>query len=158
MKNLPGYKKCIICGKENPIGLNLTFKTDENKVFVSFALNKNYIGFENRIHGGVVAAVLDEAMGWACSVKTKNLYYTIELNIRYKKPVKPNITLNVEAQMFQTKHSVAYAKGVLKDENGNILVLSSGNYYPLCEDSEKETMKLLHHKPEDEIEVTKNDF
>ncbi len=158
MKNLPKYKRCFICGKENPIGLNLTFQTDKDKVFVKFTLNEKYIGYKDRIHGGIAASVLDEIMGWACSVKTKRLYYTVELRIRYKMPIKPNIELFAEAYAKEFKKFIGYAKAVLKDDKGNVLALAEGKYFPIDEESEKEIFGMLHHEPEDGKPVTKNDI
>ncbi len=158
MRNLPRYKKCFICGKENPIGLNITFKTDDDKVYASFKPDERYMGYKDTLHGGIAASLLDETMGWACSVKTKKLYYTIELTIKYKKHIKVNAELFVEAYMIKDKHSIAYAKAHLKDKDGNILAASEGKYFPIDEESENDIFSMLHHEPEDSKPVTKDDI
>ncbi|AEA33189.1 PaaI family thioesterase [Hippea maritima] len=158
MRNLPRYKKCFICGKENPTGLNLTFKTDNKKVYAKVKLNTNYIGYQDRIHGGIAASILDEAMGWACSVITKKLFFTAELKVKYKKPIPPNIELSVEAEYTTTKHNIHFAKGTLKDKNGTVLVIGEGKYVSISQKEEEEILKLMHHEPENGNPVTIDDI
>ncbi len=158
MRNLPRYKKCFVCGKENHIGLNITFKTDEEKVYASFKPDEKYMGYENTLHGGIAASLLDETMGWSCSIKTKKMYYTAELTVRYKKHIKINTRLFVEAKMVKSKHLMAFAEAVLKDEEGNILASAHGKYFPIKDDEEERVYSLLHHEPEDSKPVTKNDI
>ncbi len=158
MKNLPRYKKCFICGKENPIGLKITFQTDGQRVYATFKPDEKYIGYKDRIHGGIAASVLDEIMGWSCSVKTKKLYYTVELTVKYKNPIPPNTKLFAEAKMVEEKHSLSYAEATLKDINGKQFALAKGKYFPLSDKDEEETFKLLHHEPEDSEPVTKDDI
>ncbi len=158
MKNLPRYKECFVCGKNNPIGLNITFKTDGKIVFVNLKLKKEYCGFKNRVHGGILSTIIDEAMGWACSVKTKRLYYTIELNIKFKKAALPNEQLIVEAEFIKEKHSICASKGIIKNAKSDILIIASGKYYPIEESEEKSIFAMLHHEPEDNKPVTKEDL
>jgi len=158
MKILPRYKHCFVCGKENPIGVNLHFETDGEYVYAKTSLNKNYIGYENRVHGGIIAGLIDEAMGWACTVKEKKLYYTIELDVKYKKPVHPNEMVFIKAQMNDIKHNVAMASGILKDEAGTILVSAKGKYMPINKNEEDAVLAMLHHDPEDNKVVTREDL
>ncbi len=158
MRNLPRYKKCFVCGKENPIGLNVTFKTDNKKVYASITLDNRYIGYADRIHGGIAASLLDEIMGWSCSVVTKKLYYTAELTVKYKKPIPSNCELFFEAEMAAQKHSLCLAKAELRDAQNNILAQANGKYFPINDESEYEILRMLHHEPEDNSPVTKDDI
>ncbi|WP_025270641.1 PaaI family thioesterase [Hippea sp. KM1] len=158
MRNLPRYKKCFICGKENPIGLNITFKTDNERVYATIKLGSNYIGYQDRIHGGIAASILDEAMGWACSIKTKRLFFTAELKVKYKKPIPPDTSLTVEAEYTTTKHNLHFARGILKNNKGDVLVVSEGKYVSVKPEEEGEILKLLHHEPEDNKPVSLDDI
>jgi len=55
---------CFVCGKKNPIGLHLEFNIDRKKKEIKtiFTPSKNYQGYKNIIHGGIIATVLDEVM------------------------------------------------------------------------------------------------
>lgn len=54
---------CFVCGKDNPKPLHLEFKNiGENTVITEFKLEKEYEGYPDIIHGGILAAILDDAM------------------------------------------------------------------------------------------------
>jgi hypothetical protein len=56
---------CFGCGKNNPEGMRLKFNYDEDRdCFVCrFRLGKRYTGPPGHCHGGIIATILDEAMG-----------------------------------------------------------------------------------------------
>ena len=58
---------CFGCGDDNPIGLHLRFTRDQEGVKASFIPGPEHQGFDDVIHGGIISAVLDEAMAWAAA-------------------------------------------------------------------------------------------
>ena len=60
---LEGYN-CFACGTANPIGLNLHFYLRGGYLCSDITLGKNYEGWENMAHGGIVSTLLDEVMSW----------------------------------------------------------------------------------------------
>jgi acyl-coenzyme A thioesterase PaaI-like protein len=56
---------CFVCGTANPRGLRLVFTFDERarRVRGRFCLDRFCQGPRGFVHGGIIAAVLDEAMG-----------------------------------------------------------------------------------------------
>ena len=56
---------CFVCGKDNPDGMRLRFTYDEerNSFVCQFRLGKRYTGPPGHCHGGIIATILDEAMG-----------------------------------------------------------------------------------------------
>ena len=64
---LPEANGCFICGPSNPIGLRLRFHEEGAGVAAEFVPGDLHIGWEGLIHGGLIAAVLDDAMAniWA---------------------------------------------------------------------------------------------
>ena len=59
------YDHCFGCGAANPIGLQLDgFSLDARRVTASFVPRADYHGFSDLLHGGIVAAALDEIMAW----------------------------------------------------------------------------------------------
>ena len=63
--NIPNY--CFACGRDNPEGLGLQFAFDEErKSYVCrFELSRRHTGPPGHAHGGIIATILDEAMGKA---------------------------------------------------------------------------------------------
>lgn len=58
-------KLCFACGEENPRGLHMHFRMESDKAIAEFTIPEYLQGFPGQAHGGVVATMLDEAMGWA---------------------------------------------------------------------------------------------
>jgi acyl-coenzyme A thioesterase PaaI-like protein len=56
---------CFACGQNNPAGMRLKFTLDEERqTFVcEFRLSKRYTGPPGHCHGGIIATILDDAMG-----------------------------------------------------------------------------------------------
>jgi hypothetical protein len=56
---------CFGCGGANESGMRLTFAldTEERRASGKFVLGKRYAGGAGFAHGGVIAILLDEAMG-----------------------------------------------------------------------------------------------
>jgi acyl-coenzyme A thioesterase PaaI-like protein len=59
-------RDCFVCGVENPVGLHLKFyQTSPNEVTANLTVPEYYQGYPGILHGGIAAALLDEAAGRA---------------------------------------------------------------------------------------------
>ncbi len=58
---------CFVCEPRNDAGLRIPFFHDEASATVTatFTLDDRFSGAPSYLHGGVLLAVLDEAMAWA---------------------------------------------------------------------------------------------
>jgi len=81
-----GYN-CFACSPSNPIGLKLSFEEDDEYVYASWIPEENFQGYNNVIHGGIIATLLDEVGAWYISVKIGTAGVTKSLNIEYIKPL-----------------------------------------------------------------------
>jgi len=95
---------CFACGKNNSEGMLLRFTYDEDRnCFISrFKLGKRYTGPPGHCHGGIIATILDEAMG-----KVNKLHQVValtsEITVRYLKPVPLYKRLRVESREESVK-------------------------------------------------------
>ena len=89
---------CFACGKDNPDGMRLKFHYDRRrKRFVCFfRLGRRYTGPPAHAHGGIIATILDEAMG-----KVNKLRHVVamtrSMEVEYLKPVPLRRPLRVES-------------------------------------------------------------
>ncbi|BDA80750.1 thioesterase [Leptospira kobayashii] len=62
------HDTCFGCGKQNPIGLSADFTFDDATGEVRFIYNfkRMFNGAPTFVHGGILSALLDEAMGSLC--------------------------------------------------------------------------------------------
>ena len=79
---------CFGCGGANPRGMHLTFEQDDatRRIRGAFKLGAEYQGGGGFIHGGIIALVLDEAMGKVNRFRGVRAV-TAELMIEYIRPV-----------------------------------------------------------------------
>lgn len=145
MRILPRYKKCFVCGIENSKGLKLFFYEENNQVCLDFTGTDDYIGYGDRIHGGIIATIMDETMGWAPYIITDNLYYTWDMNIRYLHPVPAGKPVKFIAWMKEDKKRYVVTEGKVVDEEGKIYIKATGKYAPMSEENKKEVFSYLEH-------------
>jgi uncharacterized protein (TIGR00369 family) len=111
----------------NPDGMRLKFTLDEaRKTFVSrFRLSKRYTGPPGHCHGGIIATILDDAMG-----KVNKLRHVIaltkEMKVEYLKPVPLQKPLRVEGHEVRVKGRVHTNAAEIYNEKGEVLARSRG--------------------------------
>jgi uncharacterized protein (TIGR00369 family) len=116
--------QCFVCGIDNPTGLKITFESDgEGKVWTKKRFTKEHQGYPGIVHGGVLAAVLDEAAGRA-TMKHKRPEITLvtgKMAIRYRKPVRVDDLILIEGMMVSHNGRVYQCSSTLKSEQGELL-------------------------------------
>lgn len=81
------YNACFGCGLENPIGLQLDgFTRDGTGLSATFTPRAEYQGFAGVLHGGIMAALLDETMAWTAMMIAGSYVVTANLEIKYRRP------------------------------------------------------------------------
>lgn len=95
---------CFGCGKNNPDGMRLKFAYDEEVGgFVGrFRLGKRFSGPPGHAHGGIIATILDEAMGKVNKLR-QVIALTSEMTVNYRKPVPLNQPLRVESRELSVR-------------------------------------------------------
>ena len=132
MQTIPGTKSCFICGRQNPHGLNLRFETNGTQVQTTFVAGPNHVGFRDTVHGGIIAALLDEVMVWACGVATKRLAYCAEMTVRYAHPLRPGIAALAVGELVNNRRGKLFeARAELRDGSQVVLATATGKYLPL---------------------------
>lgn len=81
------YSLCFACGKDNPHGLHMHFKIDDEKCTAHFIPQVEHQSYMGRMHGGLVAVLLDEVTGNYLYSKEEKPCYTAKIDIRYRKPL-----------------------------------------------------------------------
>ncbi len=93
---------CFVCSPDNSRGLHMNFYTDAEAVYSWVQLSDHFCGWENMVHGGILATILDETMGWATLVLTKRFAMTRETRLRFHKPVLLNNgEIRVESRLLE---------------------------------------------------------
>ncbi len=147
---LPTYENCFVCGSRHPRGLRLRFFTyGDGIAWVEFKPENSLTGYEEIVHGGVVATMFDELLGWSVGLKTNQLFLTGELTVRYLRPVLSNRIYLGSAQPIEDKKRYWVAEGELKDEDDIVYARASGKYFPVGEEKTREFATKLTYQPDD---------
>jgi uncharacterized protein (TIGR00369 family) len=111
------HTNCIICGRDNPRGLHLQFSlAGDGGVEASFDCQKVFEGYDNHLHGGVIAALLDGAMT-NCLFAHGFLAVTAELTVRFRQPVAIGLPATVRAWIRQSSHGLHRMRAELLQDN-----------------------------------------
>src|SRR5215510_14536947 len=102
--------------------MKLTFEQDNvgRKIIGRFVLGDRYQGGAGFAHGGIIAVLLDEAMGKVCRFRDVRAV-TAELSVEYLKPVAVDKEIVVEGQEMETSGRNLFMTGEIRNENGDVL-------------------------------------
>lgn len=114
--------KCFGCGGDNAGGMKLTFEQDNanRKIVGKFILGEKYQGGAGFAHGGIIAVLLDEAMGKVCRFRDARAV-TAELTVEYVKPVNVLSEVVVEGYETEQKGRNLFMAGEIRDTAGEVL-------------------------------------
>ena len=120
---------CFACGKNNPEGMRLKFAYDEERdCFVCrFRLGKRYTGPPGHAHGGIIATILDEAMGKVNKLRHV-VALTSQITVNYLKPVPLNKPLRVESREVRVRGRRHINMAEILNRNGEVLARSQGTF------------------------------
>lgn len=124
-----GYH-CFGCCPDNPIGLQLHFYDDGNDVVSLWHPAANYQSWENTLHGGIQAVLLDEICGWVIFHQLQRSGVTAKMEMRYRHPVaiqQPYIELR--AHIKEQHHNIAVVVGEIRSSQGELLVECTCTYF-----------------------------
>ena len=123
--NLADDKMCFVCGKENPIGLKLDFKTEGRKTTAVFVPKKEHQGYKDIVHGGILSTILDEAMtrlGYRIGLNT----VTVHIEVDFRKPAYVNQELTLEGEITSEEGRKVFAKSNLTNKEGVVVAEATG--------------------------------
>jgi len=128
-KPVPRKNHCFVCGKDNAHGMHLKFFLDDTArhAICKFKLSRRYTGPPGHSHGGIIATILDEAMGKVNRFRNV-LALTSSMEIRYLKPVPLGKMLTVTGyeQSVEGRKHVNVAE--ISNEAGEVLARSTGTF------------------------------
>ncbi|MEA4909686.1 MAG: PaaI family thioesterase [Chloroflexi bacterium] len=123
MKKQASGRFCFVCGVENASGLGIVFyETGAGEVSAEVVVPDHFQGYPGIVHGGVIAAMLDEAAG-RCFMQgdPPRWKVTAKLSIRYRKPVPTGEPLKLLATVKNDLGMIATATSSLYDQGGRLL-------------------------------------
>jgi len=118
---------CFACGQDNPIGLRLRFTTEGDAVRAEFTPGVQYQGYDGVLHGGIVAAALDDAMANLFHLRGRETL-TARLEIRFRREAPVGQRLVVTARLTGERRKLFTAEAALTLPDGTPLAEAKGTF------------------------------
>jgi acyl-coenzyme A thioesterase PaaI-like protein len=126
----PNSRYCFICGMENPVGLHLhIYQTAPGEVESTYRAPEHFQGYPGVLHGGIVAAIIDEISGRAhmgSDPLNPRFMFTAKLEVKYRKNVPIGKLLKIIGKAGKSRARSAEAWAGIYDAGTNEL-LAEGN-------------------------------
>src|SRR5574341_947368 len=118
----PNSHHCFVCGLQNPVGLKLTFYDDGvDQVRCEYSKPAEYQGYPGVAHGGIVAAILDEAVGRVAMIGDHNHFLmTVKMEIKYRQPVPVETPLVILGKKVRIRGRLGQATGEIRLPDGRV--------------------------------------
>lgn len=127
---LEHYGYCFGCGRDNPIGLKLSFSWDGRTASTDFTPENKHQGWPEMMHGGLVCAILDEAIGWAAWYNGIS-GVTGKLEARIKQPIFVGQKVRVAAATIKTTRKLVKTGASIVLADGTIAAEATATIYVL---------------------------
>ena len=123
-------KMCLICGLDNNLGLKASFyNMEDGSVGALFTFKPEHQSYPERVHGGMISALLDELAGRALWVTDPQLLgVTATLEIKFRKPVPYNTELIGRGEITKRTGRLFNAIAKICDKNNTVLAESTATY------------------------------
>lgn len=128
----PPPRLCYACGNANEHGLHMEFRREGDRTICEYAPREYQQGYPGRMHGGIVTTMIDEAMGWAV-YHAREWGATARLSVRFRKPVRLDEHLRIEAWIVRNKHRLMELRAEMRDSAGELLAEGDGTFMKLDE-------------------------
>ncbi len=120
----PSSRTCFLCGRQNEIGLKMTWYNDYDaqQIRAKITVPERFNGYPGFVHGGITAALLDETAGRALLLdgNSENLFVTLKLEVKYRQPTPTGVPLTVVGWVISRSSTRAKVAAKLTLPDGTV--------------------------------------
>ncbi len=124
-------RMCFVCGMMNDFGLHANFyETDNDELVAIIKPSDQHQGYPGRMHGGIVASILDETIARSiCIGNDEQLWgVTLELKIKFRKPIPLGQKIKIVGRVTHEGNRTFEGSGEIILPNGEIAASAEGKY------------------------------
>ena len=103
---------CFVCGPENPIGLHLIFRLENNICRAEFTPQPQHCGYTGITHGGIIFSALDDVMANWLVLQDKRAY-TAKVDLRYKDSLPTGTPVRLEGHCLKARGRLFMMRGLM---------------------------------------------
>jgi len=138
----PDSSMCFVCGRDNPIGLHLTFYVEGSQVKTTFTPGPEHQGWPGVLHGGIISTILDETIGRTCFL-VDMWAVTGRFELHYRKPVPIGQPITAVAEIVRARSRMLEARGEIRLADGTVAVEAEGTYIRIPDQKRRELEQAL---------------
>jgi uncharacterized protein (TIGR00369 family) len=143
---LPYYRQCFVCGETRLGRLGVRFKKVDNTVRATFTPTEKHVGYPGIVHGGIITALLDEAMVWAVFAVSGQFAVSAELTVRFLKPLAPGQTVHIVGYVVRQRRHLWEVASEIQDENAVVYARAWGRMVTASSEQMQEWQSALQPK------------
>ncbi len=118
-------------------------KIEKGMAEISLVVKNEMTNPYKNIHGGMMALVIDETIGWAVvSLDTENYYTSLNLNVDFLYAIRQGERLWSKATVIRQGKKIIHVECVVVDGQGNLLGKASSNLIVTSMKPGKEDVKV----------------
>lgn len=121
---------CFACGRRNPIGLRMQvhYLEDEPTAESHLSLAPEFVGWQEVIHGGILATLLDEIMMHAIW-HFAGPGVTLGLDIQFRRILAPGEVIVVRGRLTETRGRRLKAQGeIIRLADNQLIANAQGRF------------------------------
>lgn len=126
--SLKDFGVCFICGPKNPYGLRVSFRLEDGISKAEFWPEPKHQGWADYLHGGLVLALLDEALAYAAY--HRGFYaVTAKVEARLRKPIRTGQKLAITGKIISQRRKIIESRAAIHLEDGSLAAEAKGLLY-----------------------------
>ena len=139
---------CFVCDPANARGLRLSFVADDEAGLVAaeFSLGEEFSGAPQYVHGGVVLAVVDDAMAWAAIALAGRFAVVRETTTTFEHGVRLGRPHRVEARIESSTERILHTSARVVNGEGKRCARSKARLVYLTESGARSAIGDVGHE------------
>jgi uncharacterized protein (TIGR00369 family) len=121
---------CFVCGSENPAGLGIVFRDQGQGAEADVRFPAHLQGWQDVVHGGLLATVLDETMIKAAAFQGITCV-TAEITVKYRSPAATGVRYRLTGRVLDAHGRMVTAESSIEDGSGLVCARATGKLFKL---------------------------
>jgi len=122
-------RACFGCGVDNSHGLRMTFQSDGERVVSRLTVPEHLCGWDNIVHGGIVATIHDEMMSWTAIQLLHKMILTKSVTVDFLRPLFTGRAIEARATIqSEVSPREAIVESAIYDEAGTCCSKGRGTF------------------------------